>query len=101
MENVPVFQIGEIVEATKGRDHGKIYIVVGKFDDHFVAVADGDQRTFKTAKKKNINHVRALGFASREVKESLEQTGLVTNAKIRHGLIQYCREKPVIIKEGE
>lgn len=101
MEHTAAYHVGEVVEAIQGRDHGKIYIVISIIDQNFVCVADGNAKQFKAAKKKNINHIRSLGFTSREVKDSLEQTGLVTNAKLRHGLIQYCREKPVIIKEGE
>ncbi|EZH64482.1 hypothetical protein DH09_21430 [Bacillaceae bacterium JMAK1] len=101
MMDETAYHLGEVVCALKGKDAGNHYIVVSILDVHFVRVADGDGRRFQTAKKKNVRHLRKMGYIASEVKNSLEQTDSVTNAKIRHGLIQYCREKPVIIKEGE
>lgn len=93
--------IGEVVQTVKGREKGQLFIVVGNVSATFTLLADGDRRGFDRAKKKNINHIQSLNYVSQEVKNSLVETGRVTNAKLRHGLIQFRREQPDIMKEGE
>ncbi|SDJ08409.1 KOW domain-containing RNA-binding protein [Natribacillus halophilus] len=94
-------ELGEVVQTLTGRESQQFFIVIAIVDEHFVLLADGNRRMFKRAKKKNINHIRPCTFVSREVKNSLEETGRVTNAKLRHGLMQFRREQPDIRKGGE
>ncbi|MFV9511637.1 RNA-binding protein [Tepidibacillus sp. LV47] len=77
------FQIGEIVEVTKGRETGKYAIVIG-FENDRLLIADGDKRKFDKPKKKNIRHVRSTGHISQEVLRAIKDTGKVTNAKMRY-----------------
>ena len=80
------FQIGEIVQITKGRENGKYGIVLGYENDRFLLIADGDKRKFDKPKKKNIRHVKSTGYISQEAVIALQETGKVTNAKMRYVL---------------
>ncbi|TCS81525.1 KOW domain-containing RNA-binding protein [Tepidibacillus fermentans] len=77
------FQIGEIVEVTQGREKGKFGIVLG-FEQDRLLIADGDKRKFDKPKKKNIRHVRTTGYISKEAVRAFQETGKVSNAKMRY-----------------
>lgn len=76
-------QNGQIVKILRGRDQGKYAVVIGQDGDRFVLVADGDKRKFDRPKKKNVIHLEPQDEISREVVESLKETGRVTNGKLR------------------
>ncbi|SDI07462.1 hypothetical protein SAMN05192534_12062 [Alteribacillus persepolensis] len=94
-------EVGQIVLTKKGRDAGSFAVVIGIIDERFILIADGNKRKFDRAKKKNINHVIMYPHLSKEVKRSMEETGRVTNAKLRYALQDFYREQPEILKEGE
>lgn len=53
-------QIGQVVRSKAGRDKGRVFVVVGKFDDQHVLVADGDLRKIEKPKKKSLNIFRGI-----------------------------------------
>ncbi|SDW91237.1 hypothetical protein SAMN05444487_107181 [Marininema mesophilum] len=80
---------GQIVRVTRGREAGS-YAVVIRFDEpHFVWLVDGDKRKFGQAKKKNVKHIQLTNHIDREVAESIQADGRVSNAKLRYALNQY------------
>lgn len=80
---------GRIVKVLRGRDAGKHAVVIGLQDDRFVLIADGDKRKFDGPKKKNILHLEITDAFSSEVADSIQETGRVTNGKIRYALSRY------------
>ena len=48
--------IGQVVRATKGRDKGKIQLVIDILDESHVLVVDGKRRKLEKPKKKKIKH---------------------------------------------
>lgn len=48
-----------IVESTKGRDIGKLYLVI-KLDKNFAFVSDGKIKKLDNLKKKNIKHLKFI-----------------------------------------
>lgn len=88
-ENSLLFQIGEIVKTTKGRDSGKFGIVIGYINDNFVTIADGDKRKYDRPKKKNIRHVVSTRYISEEIVQSINENGRVSNAKLRYIIQDY------------
>lgn len=92
---------GQVVRILKGRDAGKYCVVVRNLNQRFVEVADGDKRKFDRAKKKNVNHLEAQMFVSEEVKNSLEETGKVTNGKLRFAISKFMDEKDSDLRKGE
>lgn len=49
--------LGREVLSVKGRDRGKHYVVVEIIDVYFVRVADGEQKTVSSPKRKNKKHI--------------------------------------------
>ncbi len=85
--------LGQIVHILRGREAGKVAIVIGYSGPGFVLLADGDKRTADRPKKKNIKHIQPTNQVADEVARSLAETGRVTNAKLRYALNQYCRKQ--------
>ncbi|MCV9952539.1 KOW domain-containing RNA-binding protein [Paenibacillus sp. BT-177] len=77
-------QIGQLVKILKGRGAGQIAVVVSIADSRFVYIADGDKRKFDQAKKKNVLHLVPQPKISSEIVNSLNESGRVTNGKLRH-----------------
>ncbi|WP_240377776.1 KOW domain-containing RNA-binding protein [Bacillus piscicola] len=94
-------EIGQIVLVKRGREAGNLAVIIGIIDQRFVLLADGERRKFDNAKKKNVSHTVLFSCVSDEVKRSIEETGRVTNAKIRHALLSFSREQPELLMEGE
>ena len=92
--------IGQIVQILKGRDQEQFGVIIDILDERFVTIADGDKRKYDRLKKKNINHLKLLEHVSDEVKNSIQETGRVTNAKLRFALQKFLEDNR-ILKEGE
>jgi ribosomal protein L14E/L6E/L27E len=88
-------QPGQLVRNLRGRDAGKIAVVVATLDERFVLIADGDKRKFDQPKKKNLLHLELLEFISSEVASSLRDTGRVTNGKLRYAIAKYVEDQPI------
>lgn len=86
MENRYPAHIGRIVCETRGRNAGVFSVIVGQIDNNLVLIADGDKRKFDRPKKKNINHLHLYNYVSPEVKNSILQTGRVTDGKLQYAL---------------
>lgn len=94
-------QIGQFVVVTSGRDAGQYGIIIGLLGKRFVFIADGDKRRFNHAKKKNLQHLQLFDQVSPEVQSSIENTGRVTNGKIRFALTKFLNERISHIEKGE
>jgi len=92
---------GQIARILKGRDAGKYCVIVRVVDDRFVEVADGDKRKFDRAKRKNIHHLELQSFVSEEVKNSIDETGKVTNGKLRFAIAKFLDEESSDQRKGE
>ncbi|MBU9710784.1 KOW domain-containing RNA-binding protein [Evansella tamaricis] len=92
-------QVGELVRILSGRDKGQYAFVIEILDSRFVRIADGDKRKVDRAKKKNIQHIERLDIYASEVKNSIVETGRVTNAKLRFAISTYIDDN--FLKEGE
>lgn len=82
-------QIGQIVRILRGRDLGKFAIIIGLQEERFALIADGDKRKFDHPKKKNLLHLQLQDEISEVVVNSLNETGRVTNGKLRYALAKY------------
>lgn len=87
-------KLGQVVKALRGRDQDSFAVIVGIIDDRFVLIADGDKRKFDRPKKKNVLHLEFTDFVSNEVARSLQETGRVTNGKIRFALLKFLESNP-------
>ena|SRR5690625_2270653 len=94
-------QIGQIVRVTHGREQNKIAVIIDIIDDRYVLLADGDKRKYDRPKKKNINHFEGTPFISQEVRESLLETGRVSNGKLRFAVAKYEQEVVTELEKGD
>ncbi|MFD0716712.1 hypothetical protein [Paenibacillus sp. GCM10027626] len=86
-------EIGRIVKVLRGKDRESYAVIIGIVDERFVLIADGDKRRFDEPKKKNVMHLLMESAVSREVADSIKETGRVTNAKLRFSIQKYAPGK--------
>ena len=55
----------DIVRCTRGRDEGRLFLVM-EAGDGYVLLADGRHRRVEAPKRKNPKHVQRIGRCSRE-----------------------------------
>jgi large subunit ribosomal protein L14e len=94
-------RIGQIVRILRGRDADKLAVIVALENNRFVWIADGDKRKFDSPKKKNLFHLQSFDFISSEVYESIDQTGRVTNGKLRFAVNKFKGFLEEQIEKGE
>lgn len=94
-------QIGQIVKILRGRDADQYAVIVSIEDSKFVNIADGNKRKFDQAKKKNLVHLEPQSFISSEVVNSLQESGRVTNGKLRFAVSQFLSDKSNADQKGE
>jgi large subunit ribosomal protein L14e len=94
-------RIGQIVRVVQGREVGQFAIIIKIIDERYVLLADGEKRKFDKPKKKNIQHVELLDYVSPEVRNSLLDTGRVTNGKLRFALSKFVNENLIDLKKGD
>ncbi|OEH86349.1 hypothetical protein BHU72_14090 [Desulfuribacillus stibiiarsenatis] len=83
-------QIGHIVKVTHGREAGKCAVVIDVSGHNLVKLADGDKRKFDCPKTKNVRHITIVDDqVCKEVVESLQETGRVSNSKLRFVINRY------------
>ncbi|MCD1261974.1 KOW domain-containing RNA-binding protein [Paenibacillus athensensis] len=82
-------EIGQIVKVLRGRDPAPYAVVVGLVDSRFALLADGASRKFDQPKKKNLIHLQLQNAISAEVAGSIQETGRVTNAKLRFAIAKF------------
>lgn len=81
-------QIGQIVCSTQGRDKGAYYIVL-TVSSNICCVADGEYKTIKKPKKKNISHVEGKPVIITEIAQKLENKTKINDQMIYHSLYEY------------
>jgi len=76
---------GSVVISQKGRDKGRVFVVLYLVDADFVMLCDGDTRKQDRLKKKRRKHLRALPAQLPEIL-SLRSAGTCKDADIRKAL---------------
>jgi ribosomal protein L14E/L6E/L27E len=95
---VKVLEKGEIVYSTKGRDAGRIYVVVD-ICEGFVYICNGELRPLEKPKRKNITHVKSTNIVSDLIKGKLQNMQL-NNRELHNILSKIGMNKPSLeIKE--
>ena len=58
-----MIRIGNVVEATAGKENGQIFVVVG-LNDKYAYLSDGKRLKTSKPKKKSFKHVKLFGSQS-------------------------------------
>lgn len=86
-------QIGQFVKVLRGKDEDSYAVIINIIDERFVLIVDGDKRRFDSPKRKNVLHLQLQPAISQEVTSSLQETGRVTNAKLRYVIQKFAHAK--------
>ncbi len=86
-------KIGEVVYSIAGRDSGRYYIITEIENEDRVKVADGEIKSIKNAKRKNIRHIKSSGDVLEKIAQKLINNEQVFDSEIKSALRSY--------KEGE
>ena len=80
---------GQLVVSKKGRDKGKLFVVVCIVDDQFVLIADGKYHKVKKPKRKNVKHLIVLQQVDRSIVERFKANLALTDEHIVSALKSY------------
>lgn len=94
-------QIGQLVQVVQGRERGQFAVIIQIIDKQYVLLADGDKRKYDRPKRKNISHIELLETISPEVRDSLLETGRVSNGKLRFAVAKIASEFVTEVEKGD
>lgn len=83
------FKLGDLVISTAGRDKGKFYLVVKIDNKDYIQVSDGDKKRIESPKRKNIKHVRQVGYHFKEISIWLSEGKRIRNEDIKMVIKDY------------
>lgn len=75
--------LGQLVEASRGRDEGKLFFIIKIVDDEYVFISDGRSRKLDKPKLKKIKHLNIRDYVNNDLKELLHKNENITDAFIR------------------
>ena len=82
-------KIGEVVYSIAGRDSGRYYIITEIENEDRVKVADGEIKSIKNAKRKNIRHIKSSGDVLEKIAQKLINNEQVFDSEIKSALRSY------------
>ena len=88
--DLPDIIISDVVEATAGRDQGKLFYVIGT-DPVYLMLANGKDRTLDKPKRKKRKHVRKVLRAETRVAAKIASGDKVLNSELRRDLAFFSR----------
>ena len=88
---IETFEISDVVEATAGRDTGKLFYVI-HVEDAYVHLANGKDRPLEKPKRKKCKHVRKVLRPDTRVALKLASGDKVLNSELRRDLAYLSRE---------
>ena len=84
------FVVSEVVEATAGRDSGKLFYVLG-MEGEMLLLANGKDRPLEKPKRKKCKHVRKVLRPDTRVAAKLASGDKVLNSELRRDLAYLSR----------
>ena len=83
MDNTFSLLKGQVVRSKKGRDEGKVYLIIDIIDDDFLLLVDGKLRKLDRPKKKKVKHLYIYNsFVDLDIKD-------LNDSYIRKKLLPY------------
>lgn len=87
-----VTEIGSVVLSKMGRDSGRYFIVVDKFQSNnsdFLLIADGEFHKLNNPKKKNVKHISNTQVVNSSIAEKLVLGKKVFDSEVRSALKEF------------
>ena len=86
-----MISIADVVEATAGREKGKLFYVL-ETDEQYLLLGNGKDRTLEQPKRKKRRHVEKVLRSETRVAEKLRLGDKVLNSELRRDLAYLSRE---------
>ena len=80
--------VSDVVEATAGRDLGKLFFVI-QTENEYLLLANGKDRTLEHPKRKKRKHTVFVERSDCRIAEKLRIEEKVTNSELRRTLAEY------------
>jgi len=77
-----------LVEATAGREQGKLFYVL-ETDGDYLLLADGKSRRVEAPKRKKRKHVRFVSDTGDRVAVKIRENEKITNSELRKSIASY------------
>lgn len=77
-----------LVEATAGRERGKLFYVL-ETDGDYLLLADGKSRRVESPKRKKRKHVRFISDTRDRVAVKIRENEKLTNSELRKSIASY------------
>ena len=77
-----------LVEATAGRERGKLFYVM-ETDGEYLLLADGKSRRVEAPKRKKRKHARFIADPGDRVAAKIRESEKVTNSELRKAIASY------------
>ena len=84
-ERISDFNISDVVQATAGRDQGKLFYVIGE-DEQYLFLVNGKDRPLDRPKRKKRKHVQKVLRSETRVADKLRAGDKVLNSELRRDL---------------
>ena len=84
-ERISDFNISDVVQATAGRDRGKLFYVIAQ-EDAYLFLANGKDRPLDRPKRKKCKHVQMVLRSETRVADKLRAGDKVLNSELRRDL---------------
>jgi ribosomal protein L14E/L6E/L27E len=75
--------VGQVVQATSGRDAGRFFFIIKIIDDEYVLISDGKKRKLDKPKLKKVKHLKICGSINKILKDKILSKGEITDAFLR------------------
>ncbi len=91
--------IGDVVQATAGREAGKLFFVT-ELQEGYLLLVDGKARKLESPKRKKVKHTALVSKGSDRVAEKIRSNEKITNSELRKALAVYYGENGNENQEG-
>ena len=78
-----------LVEATAGREKGKLFFVLETDGEDYLLLADGKSRHVEAPKRKKRKHARFIADTEDRVAAKIRENEKVTNSELRKSIASY------------
>ena len=90
-ERISDLNISDVVQATAGRDLGKLFYIIGE-DGQYLLLANGKDRLLDRPKRKKRKHVQKVLRSETRVAQKLRSGDKVLNGELRRDLAFLARD---------
>ena len=89
----PALSVGQLVRSIAGRDKGQLYLVL-QIERNLLLLVDGRKRNMENPKRKNRQHVQAVGKVAADFANQLKAGRPPSDGQVRAALLGLEQQNP-------